>query len=152
MIKPFYRKFFLRHFANSEERKSQKLHRELFLVTNYLWNAIWKNLLPRNLVNGCPFRVPDLLLVIGSSLVYGLSELCGPFGENGKKYPCDGAVNRGRHVHETWCLIDRARSDFQRTMNKERILICWLSERKTLMLKMQCQFWTLMLRVAIFSE
>ena len=58
-----------------------------------MWNSIYKNFLPRNLVNGCPFRVPDLLLEVCSGLVYGLSELCGPFGENGEKYPCDGAEN-----------------------------------------------------------
>ena len=93
MIEPFYGIFLLRYFSNCKQCKSQKLDRELFLVTKYLWNAICKHLLPRNLVNGHAVRIPDLLLVIGSSLVYGLSELCGPFGKNGKKYPCDGAEN-----------------------------------------------------------
>ena len=58
-----------------------------------MWNAIYKHLLPRNPVDGCSVRVSDVLLEVGSSLVYGLSELCGPFGENGEKYPCDGAEN-----------------------------------------------------------
>ena len=93
MIEPFYGIFLLRYFSNCEECKSQKLYRELFLVTNYLWNAICKHLLPRDLVNGHAVRIPDVLLVIGSGSVYGVGEFGGPFGENGKHYPRDGAEN-----------------------------------------------------------
>ena len=46
---------------------------------------------PRDLVNGHAVRIQDVLLVIDSGSVYGLGELGGPFGENGKQYPRDGA-------------------------------------------------------------
>ena len=108
MIEPFYNIFLLRYFANCEQCKSQKLDRELFLVTKYLWNAICKHLLPRDPVNVCAVRIPDLLLVIGSSLVYGLSELCGPFGENGKKYPCERSRESSQGISHAAGRDDRS--------------------------------------------
>ena len=91
VIESLYRKLFLGNFANGKQRKSQKLNRELFLITDDLWNTIRENLLPRNLINSHAIRIPDSLLVIGSSALHGLGGGGGPSGKNSKKHPRDAA-------------------------------------------------------------